>query len=350
LTDFERNVMRRIMPFYTFSARNIPLQFQSYFTKPGKFATYQKIREEMAKAFGIDLDRMEGELAEQEARSAPFPVKWKGHEFTLSLGPSGLPLTDLNELPTTTNPAKVADEWMNRAMSMVTPAVKTPVELWANFSFFFRDQIERETGPLVAAPSWVGMLPADIRKDLGVVDDYVDSRSGEESWGWPAKVDYVAHVLPGPVNFTNRLLTPSERKNQGTAGKLVAYAGLRSVPVDAVSTKIQKTYEKRADLGKKLAAMRQRKHPSNDRRINADNPTPEYTRLLAEYGALDKELAGLRQRRGDAVVAKRGRPRVSRPSTPSRSSSQTDWSEFATPSSSSSGGSSSGVDWSEFAD
>jgi hypothetical protein len=123
LTDFERNVMRRIMPFYTFSARNIPLQFQSYFTKPGKFATYQKIREEMAKAFGIDLDRMEGELAEQEARSAPFPVKWKGHEFTLSLGPSGLPLTDLNELPTTTNPAKVADEWMNRAMSMVTPAV-----------------------------------------------------------------------------------------------------------------------------------------------------------------------------------------------------------------------------------
>jgi hypothetical protein len=239
---------------------------------------------------------------------------------------------------------------MNRAVSMLTPAAKTPVELWSNFSFFFRDQIERETGPLVAAPSFVSMMPEDLRKELGVVDDYVDPRSGEKTWGWPAKVDYVAHQLPGPINFINRLATPSDRKGQNTAEKAVAYAGVRVTPIDPVSTRIQKTYEKRAELGKELAGMRQRKHPSNDLRVSADNPTPEYTKALREYGLLDKELARLRGQRGDKIVPKRGRPRVSRSQTSrSSSSSAPDWSEFAAPSS---GGSSSsgGTDWSEFAD
>jgi hypothetical protein len=350
LTDFERRVMRRLMPFYTFSSRNIPLQFKSYFGKPGKYANYQKAREEFAKAFGVDLDEAERNMAESEQRSAPFVAKWKGQEFTLSLGPSGLPLTDLNELPVSKNPGAAADEWMNRAVSMLTPAAKTPVELWSNFSFFFRDQIERETGPLVAAPSFVSMMPEDLRKELGVVDDYVDPRSGEKTWGWPAKVDYVAHQLPGPINFINRLATPSDRKGQNTAEKAVAYAGVRVTPIDPVSTRIQKTYEKRAELGKELAGMRQRKHPSNDLRVSADNPTPEYTKALREYGLLDKELARLRGQRGDKIVPKRGRPRVSRSQTSrSSSSSAPDWSEFAAPSS---GGSSSsgGTDWSEFAD
>ena len=309
LTSFERSFLRRAMPFYTFSARNIPLQLKSFFTKPGKFANYQKIREEFAKAFGIDMDELEESLPEYEQRAAGIPVKWKGAEFTLSFGPSGLPLTDLNEMPLVDgDPIKTADEWMNRAMSLVTPAAKTPVELWSNFSFFFRDQIERESGPLVPAPAVVANLPKSLRDKLGVVSDYVDRRTGKKGWGWPAKIDYIANQLsPGPLGAAKRVLTPSEQKGKGTGTKLLAYGGVRAMPVDKLSNRIQELYEERSELGKKRAAL-------NQRGMTAENPTPEWRKVNDRYNAIDKEIAALRVRRGDKIVPRRGRPKTTAPS------------------------------------
>jgi hypothetical protein len=59
LTQFERNVARRLAPFYTFTARNIPLQTRKLITNPGKFAQYEKLRQEMAKATGVGEDAKE---------------------------------------------------------------------------------------------------------------------------------------------------------------------------------------------------------------------------------------------------------------------------------------------------
>jgi hypothetical protein len=129
LTPLERKALRRVLPFYTFSARNIPLQIRTLVQRPGKFAQYQKVREEFAKAFGIDLQQAQRDNTEYEQRSAPVYVKIGGKTYNISLGPSGLPLTDLNEFPTTANPLRQADEWINRAMSMLTPAAKTPTEI-----------------------------------------------------------------------------------------------------------------------------------------------------------------------------------------------------------------------------
>ena len=39
LTNFERNIMRRAMPFYRFSRGNLPLQAESIATRPGAFST-----------------------------------------------------------------------------------------------------------------------------------------------------------------------------------------------------------------------------------------------------------------------------------------------------------------------
>lgn len=332
LTAIERRALRRLMPFYTFSARNIPLQLKSYFQKPGKMANYQKVREEMAKAFSVDLDEAERGMEEHEQRAAPLTVKWKGHELNLSLGPSGLPLTDLNEMPASTDPAEWADEWINRGMSLVTPLVKSPVELWANFSFFFRDQIERETGPLVPAPSVLGKLPKPLRDELGIVDDFVDRRTGKKGLGWPAKHDYIAsQIAIGPFGAAKRVLTPSERQGKGTGTKLLSYAGVRATPLDPLTKKINDLYEERAKLGKKRAAL-------NQRGMNADNRTPEWSKVNARYNEIDDEIAALRQKRGDKIIPKRGRPKLRTTRRPS--SSRSDGSFFGGSSESrSSGGS-----------
>ena len=219
LTELERRVLRRVMPFWTFSARNIPLQMKSLISRPGKYAQYEKARDEIAKAFGYE-DGWEGDLSESEQRSAPFGIRIKGKPYTISLGPSGLPLTDLNEFPTSANPAKQADEWINRAMSLVTPAIKTPVELWSNMSFFFREPIERDDAPLVPVPTWlVKTVPERYRKSLGLVPDYIDKRSGKKQWAAPARLVYALGVLPGPFSFLNRISTPSDRPGQDTGSK-----------------------------------------------------------------------------------------------------------------------------------
>lgn len=303
LTALERNVLRRALPFYTFSARNIPLQLRSYIERPGKFANYQKIREEMAKAFGIDLDKMESGLEEFEQRSAPLPVKWKGHEFTVSLGPSGLPLTDLNEMPMGADPTKWADEWFQRGMSMVTPIAKSPLELGANINFFFRDQIESEESPLVPAPKWVAKLPKPLRSKLGVVDDYVDKRTGKKVVAWPAKADYIANQLPGPVHFAKEVSREGLRPGQSFGGRLLRYAGPRVKEVDPVTTKINQSYDERGKVKKKMNAL-------NQRGVTAQNATPEYEKLREQYNTLDDQIRELRQKRGDKIIPGRvGRPK-----------------------------------------
>lgn len=300
LTELERKVLRRVMPFYTFSARNIPLQMRVLISQPGKFAAYQKIREEFAHAFGIDLDMAESESPERERRSAPVFVRIGGRRVGISLGPSGLPLTDLNEFPTTANPIKQADEWMNRAASLLTPAVKTPVELWANLSFFFRDQIERDQSPLVPMSSVVAeAIPAKFRKELGIVPDYRDSRTGSRTWGAPARIVYAMGVLPGPFNYLNRVTTKSDREGQSPKERTLGYLGIRAVPVDPLSTTIEELYEERGEISKAKSAL-------NQRGIYVDSPTPEYLRLNEREKALTERIMRLRTKRGDVINS--GRP------------------------------------------
>ncbi len=254
LTKTERTVLRRVAPFYTFSARNIPLQIRMLLQRPGKFAQYEKLRQEMAKAFGFE-EGWEQDLAEHEQRAAPLPIKWKGKEFTLSLGPSGLPLTDLSEMPMG---PEFADEWMNRAASMVTPYIKSPVEMWANFSFFFRDQLERDTSPLVPAPKWAQLLPSEVKKMAGLVPDYYNRKTGKYGWGWRAKADYIVSQVPGPAAFASRLSKDSTRQGQSDALDTLAYFGPRVRPIDVAAVTINNLYDERDEIVKQQATLRQR--------------------------------------------------------------------------------------------
>lgn len=296
LTPLERKLLRRALPFYTFSARNIPLQIRTLLHQPGKFAQYQKLREELARAFGIDLDRAQEQSSEYDQRSAPVYVRIGGKVYPISLGPSGLPLTDLNEMPTSLDPGKAYSEWKDRAMSLLHPAIKTPVELGYNLSFFFRGPIEREEGPLVPAPSWVKFFPESVRKDLGIVPDYLNKQSGKRQWGAPAKLVYALGVLPGPISFANRLSTSSERQTKQQ--KVIGYLGVRTAPLDPVTNKIDRLYEQRDEIAKKRAALGQRG-------INADNPTTAYSRLNAQYNDITSNIMALRTKRGDKIMGGR---------------------------------------------
>lgn len=243
--------------------------------------------------FGFE-DDWEMSMSEFEQRAVPVPIKYKGAEFSLSFGATGLPLTDLNEVPFTTDPSEALEEWMNRAASMTNPLPKSIVEYGMNFSFFFRDQLERDDSPLVPAPSMVAQMPEAIREKLGIVPDYVDKRSGKKIWGWPAKLDYLATQVPGWSNFIIR----AQKPQVGSAGATTAQetlgqvGGLRVRKIDPVTTAINAAYDTKAKLEKKRAAMSQRQR----------NETPEYKGLNKQISNLDKEIVKLKRERGDKII------------------------------------------------
>jgi hypothetical protein len=324
LTSFERNFARRLMPFYTWTARNVPFTAKNVISRPGKYATYQKIREEFATATqpgqvdeqtkglyaqlekaGVKLPGgYERYLSEWEQRNAGVPVSWKGHKFTVSMG---LPLGDLNELPGAAGKDQGV-EYFQKAMSLLNPIVKNPVEYYSNFSFFFRDQIQRDHTPYVAAPSPVGSLPQKIKDELGV-KRIVDKRSGKTVWGWRGKTDYLAKQLPGIPSIAQQFATPgADRRGKTMGGKVLGAFGVKSVPLDPTTNAINLAYARQAEVQNRLSGLRQQKNPANGQTISAKNPTPEYAKLNQQLKLVTQIAYQGKVARKDAVLPTSGGP------------------------------------------
>jgi hypothetical protein len=56
LSEFERIAMKNILPFYTWSRRNIPLQFNALLSQPGKFNKLGFAKDELQNQFGAEGD------------------------------------------------------------------------------------------------------------------------------------------------------------------------------------------------------------------------------------------------------------------------------------------------------
>jgi hypothetical protein len=316
LTHFERNVARRLAPFYTFTARNIPLQTRKLITNPGKYAQYEKIRQEAAKATGIDEDAREARalyeqleragvklpdgwekyLTDWEKRNAGVPISWGGNSFTVSFA---LPLNDLSQVPGAAGKRQL-QEYFEKAMSMATPLIKNPTEYFSNYSFFFKDQIQREWSPNVAAPAYVAAFPEALKSDLGVTR-IKDKRSGDMVWAWPAKVDYIVKQVPGTPAFAQNMMTGgADRRNRDSMGRVLGFLGVKAVPLDPITNAVNLSYARMDEIAERKGSL-------NQQGISAEHPNLEYKRLLEQEKVL-REIAGRgKAMRGDAVLPKRGR-------------------------------------------
>lgn len=290
LTDFERRIGRRFLPFYTWFARNSRIQATKLVTRPGKFATIDKLYNEAAQAAGFKdyADYQKKNLADYQKKGLPFPIKVGNHVYNVYVG---LPTTDLNQL--TTNVTEQAFNIGGRLTFF-----KAIPEVIANYSIFFRGPIEDDHSPLVPAPDLVGDLPESLRKRLGV-QKFWDKRSGKRVWGWPARVDYVARQLP-QTSFLTQFGT-SVAGSRGYDRKLgaISYAtGAKITPADPVTTEINSLYDQRDQLQAKRDALRQRLGKQADGHYRK---TAETDRLADEIAALDKRIGKLRLKRKDPI-------------------------------------------------
>lgn len=123
LTEFERTVMRRALPFYSWSRKNIPLQIEQLFVAPEKYRNIQKLRD----AINADPEssRTPQWWQEQDIWLTKFQDR-QGNKIGLSVG---LPYSDLNQVLSP-----------DRMMGMTGPA-GTMVNLATNYDPFMGENI-----------------------------------------------------------------------------------------------------------------------------------------------------------------------------------------------------------------
>lgn len=136
LTKFEKKTMKRLMPFYTFTRKNIPLQLKTMITEPGKLTRIPKAINAVESQSNQDVD--ESFLPDwiKNSASIQLPIGEDPSYFLLDNWISSMDLLNL------TNPK----EAVNTGVNMLSPFIKTPIELASNYDFFTQDNISDYPG------------------------------------------------------------------------------------------------------------------------------------------------------------------------------------------------------------
>lgn len=156
LTDTERALLRRTMPFYTWSRKNIPLQLEALLAHPGRPLGVLKAKN----AFETNYDGVPDERFLPDWMIQNFPIRWRknaqGNSEYFLLG-SWLPLADID---------KIFDP-VRYSLNMLSPILKEPMQQVANKDFFFDREIDQgdeyERIWNINAPKRVTHLARNIR-------------------------------------------------------------------------------------------------------------------------------------------------------------------------------------------
>lgn len=240
-TPFEREVMTRLIPFYTWMRKNLPLQAEQVLKQPGKYAGVPK---------AINAIEQNSEPVD-ETFLPEYMQNWVRTPFTQGDNPvylnPNLPFGDIEKMDPT--------EMKKTAMSSLTPALKVPMELLPEkgYSYFFEEPIERYAGELKKAPGYMPGLPEALQKLLGA-KMVTNEDTGEEELKLPAKTRYLLKQLPFAENVSRAI----EYEDDKLINHLLAFlAGAKVAPYDIEKGKKNALYDERQtlrDLVDKLTA------------------------------------------------------------------------------------------------
>jgi len=138
LTEVERKVLKRLMPFYTFTRKNIPLQLERLLASPTKYSAIAKMKWMMQEIAPEDDNRFQY-LPEWLKSPMAIRLPWKDREgkdlyidFT-----DWIPAGQLNMLD---------DPIKDIGVQMSSPLLKAPVEMALNYNSYYGEPISKYPG------------------------------------------------------------------------------------------------------------------------------------------------------------------------------------------------------------
>lgn len=163
LTIFEKRWMKRVVPFYTWMRKNIPLQVKTLMEKPGKLNTTRK----WLNAFGGTPAQGETPEFIREEAGVRIPGEGGGLDVIPNLA-----YGDLAHLPFSLRTARTMLGGLN-------PLIRAPLEMLTNTALFSGQPLERYAGeqqnlPLAELLAKIGInLPTVPARTLGYLLDQI---------------------------------------------------------------------------------------------------------------------------------------------------------------------------------
>ena len=223
LTNTEREMFKRVFPFYTWTRKNIPLQVAMLIQEPAKFGSIAKIKanvERSAEGKPMDEKYLPGWL--KEAYPIYFGKDSNGMQRFFKLE-GFLPAVDINKL---FRPGEML-------LESASPLIKTPLEMVANHSFFYESEIQKFEGQkdklIIDMPSKVAYMLGQLRP----------LKSGAELFALTGKDEY-PEFRARLFDFVFGKVSRLDQKNQKSVYQWVKNqitADISSEIKDAVSKK-----------------------------------------------------------------------------------------------------------------
>lgn len=231
----EKNIFKRVMPFYTWTRKNIPLQFEKLLTEPAKISVPFKIKKGIESRTERPDERFLGRYIEDNI-SLRVGTDKEGNTNYFLMGqwiPSTQAITFLSQP-------------LDNFIASVSPFFKIPAETWFNQSLYFEDtfgqpsEIEKYPGE---NQSYLGLTMrkklANVLKNIRVLNE-LDKLNPGEIFGDKDKGSVLNMIAPEAgfkAPFGMGYITPSEKRGgrytqeidqrqrilQSIFGKLVPY-------------------------------------------------------------------------------------------------------------------------------
>jgi hypothetical protein len=210
LSEFEKNVMKRLVPFYTWMRKNIPLQMEQLLVQPNTYRNVGKAMNAIRDLTPED-EKVEKKDINEFARDwVQLPINTKG--------------TSGNKEPVFWNPNMPFQDFNRMSardtIGSLTPAIKLPIELATNHNWYFNSPISRGIGDTDNAPGYVQAL-------LGQEDD-PNTKKNEAAQMNP----YLRHVLRNLASAENVSKMIETKDSDKLISALNALLGVKTYSYD----------------------------------------------------------------------------------------------------------------------
>jgi len=256
LTAIEKTFIKRVIPFYTWTRKNLPLQVEQLMKQPGKFALVEKLRR-FEESLDADIENEKEYLPEymKELDVWGTPMK-TGQGNRLWWNPN-IAFNDLSRLATIGGDIT----------SMLAPQLRVPIELKMNKQFFSGASIVSGSG-LTDAPipnlPWLktilNKIPENTLEKFGLF------RTESGQYLTSQRKDYLLKNLP--VLYSAAKTFPINQPEEGSAAaeklpyqRLSWLLGIKFIPSGVEANKLTFTkaeaakYSNRISILKKLGLL-----------------------------------------------------------------------------------------------
>lgn len=246
LTGFERNIMRRVIPFYSWMKQNLINQFKFIYTQPGRYARIPKL----AHAF---QEGAENKVPE-ELKPKYFQDLWLWQlPFVL---PNGTPLffnpnfpfQDLNKI--SLNPKEV----FKNILTATSPFVKTPLEIIPKegYDIFRGQKLEKYPGYRAPVPGILQFAARAVVKKTPNIAEKLGLRDEKGTITTnPKMAKLIENFAPFVNNYARALAATPNKENYDNIFQAISYlGGVKIKPLDIPSARY---YHFREELSKRKA-------------------------------------------------------------------------------------------------